>query len=102
MSTPGVVDGHTRTSPYDYTPSAAANIAFLATFSYFPLLPEFNSQGSLVDSSWIGVEIPLMVLQYGNCLGWHWYFRNISIIIDMVGEIIGYVGRVGSAFDVTK
>jgi hypothetical protein len=32
MSTPGVVNGHTRTSPYEYTPSAPANIAFLSTF----------------------------------------------------------------------
>ena len=33
-----VVDGHTRVSPYGYTPSAAANIAFLAIFSYSPYL----------------------------------------------------------------
>ena len=35
-----VVDGHTRVSPYGYTPSAAANIAFLAIFSYSPYLIE--------------------------------------------------------------
>lgn len=34
MSTSGVVDGHTKFSPYGYTPSAAANISFLATFRW--------------------------------------------------------------------
>ena len=34
MSDTGVVDGHTKISPYGYTPSAAANISFLATFRY--------------------------------------------------------------------
>jgi hypothetical protein len=33
-TTVGVVDGHTRFSPYGYTPSAVDNIAFLSTFSY--------------------------------------------------------------------
>lgn len=32
--TPGVINGHTRGSPYDYTPSAGANIAFLVIFAY--------------------------------------------------------------------
>jgi len=30
---PGVVNGHTHGSPYEYTPSAPANIAFLAIFA---------------------------------------------------------------------
>jgi hypothetical protein len=32
--TPGVVNGHTHSSPYVYTPSAPANIAFLVIFAY--------------------------------------------------------------------
>ena len=36
--TPGVVNGHTLTSPYVYTPSAGANIAFLVIFAYYPVL----------------------------------------------------------------
>jgi len=32
--TPGVINGHTRDSPYVYTPSAGANIAFLVIFAY--------------------------------------------------------------------
>jgi len=35
---PGVIDGHTRHSPYSYTPSAGANIAFLVIFAYHPFL----------------------------------------------------------------
>ena len=44
MSTPtptptvGLVNGHTHSSPYGYTPSAAANITFLATFAFALLL----------------------------------------------------------------
>ena len=32
--TPGVINGHTAGSPYSYTPSAPANIAFLVIFAY--------------------------------------------------------------------
>jgi hypothetical protein len=41
---PGVVDGHTSSSPYSYTPNAAANIVFVVIFAYCPRLasiPDF-------------------------------------------------------------
>ena len=40
--TPGVVNGHTRHSPYGYTPSAPANITFLAIFVYALAIPQLN------------------------------------------------------------
>jgi RTA1 like protein len=75
---PGLVDGHTSYSPYDYTPSAAVNIFFLSAFS-------------LLSMAHLGFGVKHKT----------WYF-SAAMLLGGIGEIIGYCGRVGSAFDVTR
>lgn len=43
-TTVGVIDGHTHSSPYGYTPSAVDNIAFLSTFAYTFLTGPTNTR----------------------------------------------------------
>lgn len=103
MSTPtptvGVVNGHTHSSPYGYTPSAAANITFLATFVFALFL-------SYLTYRILSLAHLVMGLKHRT-----WYFATVfvlgglgyssSLTLLTLAELIGYIGRVGSAFDVT-
>ena len=59
-TTVGVVNGHTHSSPYGYTPSAAANITFLVTLTYdFYWLTD--KQKPYLGPFRLGIEIPYVV-----------------------------------------
>ena len=49
---------------------------------------------------WFGDQVSHMVLQHAF-LPWRPWFGSSRTVLNATGEIIGYVGRVGSAFDVT-
>jgi len=96
---PGVVNGHTRNSPYEYTPSAPANITFLVVFAYSQVIR----------------LLILRVLTFGHAFlsikYRSWFFSSMFVLggigiiqsakYSQLGEVIGYAGRVGSAYDVT-
>jgi RTA1 like protein len=96
----GVVNGHTSFSPYEYTPSATANISFLAIFSWGSLYLLLMARVLSIIHLFLGIKYRT------------WYFMTAMVLggigmisrrpLDEIGEIIGYIGRVGSAFDVTK
>jgi hypothetical protein len=58
-----------------------------------------NEQTSYVDTSHIGIETPYLVFLRGVCAGWNRYGRSAFML--RIGEVVGYIGRVGSAYDVT-
>lgn len=53
---PGVVNGHTRNSPYGYTPSAPANITFLAVFAYFQVIRRLIPRILTFGHAFLGIK----------------------------------------------
>jgi hypothetical protein len=79
--TPGVINGHTRESPYEYTPSAAANIAFLAIFAYrlsvFTLILGFSS---VVTLSWELNIVHGFSVHYSFWVVWEkWWVISVAL-----------------------
>jgi len=88
MSAPAIINGHLTSNPYVYTPSAAVNIAFVVVFGYHPL-------HLFLKYSLLTLAHGVLGLKYRT-----WLFSTL-FMLGGVGETIGYIGRVGSAYDVT-
>ena len=88
MSASAIINGHLSSSPYVYTPSAAANITFVVVFAYNTFLPPLTNRLLTIAHGVLG-------LKYRT-----WLFSTL-LMLGGIGETVGYIGRVGSAYDVT-
>jgi hypothetical protein len=87
MSTPtptptvGVVNGHTHSSPYGYTPSAPLNITFLATFAFAPLLLSLTHRILSLVHLAIGLKHRTWYFTIVFVLGGLGYSSSITLLI---------------------